>query len=150
MKITDFLSKNLVLPELQGREKGAVLRELASCIAQEQRLPVEDVLRVMEHRERLGSTAIGDGVAIPHGTLSGLKHLVLMFARSRDGVDFDAIDGRPSHLFFVLLTPDNNSGLMALAKVSRLMRKPDIRKALLEAPDAEALFQVIQAEEERL
>jgi PTS system nitrogen regulatory IIA component len=107
-------------------------------------------LKVLSDRERLGSTGIGDGVAIPHGTMSSLNHLVALFGRSVEGVEFDAIDGKRTHLFFVILTPDNNVGLQALARVSRMMREPRFRQVLLEAAGQEELYRAIAAEDERL
>lgn len=150
MKVQEFLKKGSIVTDLRGTTTAEVLAEMAETIAREEKVSREEVLRVLVERENLGSTGIGDGVAIPHGTMNSLGRLVALFARSTRGVDFDAIDGKPCQLFFVVLTPDNNVWLKALARVSQLMRRPAFREALLTAPDAEALFQVIAQEDSRL
>lgn len=123
---------------------------MATRIADVDGVSRAEVLRVLEEREKLGSTGIGDGVAIPHGSLAALPRLVSLFARSKQGVEFDAIDGKPTHLFFVLLTPDNNMGLKALARVSKLMRRPEFRTDLVQLDELEALYAAIVAEDARL
>lgn len=150
MKVLDFLPKNSIIADLASTAKNEAIAELAGHIAQEEKVSRDEVLKVLMDRERLGSTGIGDGVAIPHGTMSSLKHLVALFARSPEGVEFDAIDGKKTHLFFVILTPDNNVGLQALARVSRMMREPRFRQTLMEATDREALYRAIAGEDERL
>jgi len=150
MKVVDFLRKNLVIADLTSRGKVDTLAELADHIAREEQVSREDVHRVLVERERLGSTGIGEGVAIPHGTMSSLTHLVALFARSVEGIDFDAIDGRRTNLFFVLLTPDNNVGLQALARVSRMMRRPEFRQTLMTAGTQDELYRTIVSEDERL
>ncbi len=147
MRIADFLSQESVIARMNARNKDEALAELAGKIAEVQNLNREKVLKILEDRERLGSTGIGDGVAIPHGRMVNLEHLVALLGRSVEGVDFGAIDGRPTHLFFVLLTPDNNVGLQALARVSRTLRRPECRQALLEAGDEADLYRALIAED---
>ena len=150
MRIADFLSEASVIARMKARDKEEALAELAGRIAEVQKLDREAVLKVLEDRERLGSTGIGDGVAIPHGRMVTLEHLVALLGRSVEGIDFGAIDGRPTHLFFVLLTPDNNVGLQALARVSRTLRRPECRQALMEADGAASLYQAIVSEDSRI
>ena len=108
MKIMDILVKDAVLLDLASTGKQAALQELARSLAvAEPRLDAARLLEVLLERERLQSTGIGDGVAIPHGKLPGLDRLVASFARSRAGVDFDSIDGQPTHLFFLLVVPEH-------------------------------------------
>jgi len=114
-------------------------------------VPAEKLTEVLLDRERLSSTGIGDGVAIPHGKLAGLPGLVAAFGVSREGLDFDAIDGKPTHLFFALLAPENSAGvhLKALARISRLFKNPAFRKAIVEAPDAQRVYDLIASEDAR-
>jgi PTS system nitrogen regulatory IIA component len=106
------------------------------------------LLRVLIERERLASTAIGEGVAIPHGKLPVPK-LVGCVGISRRGVDFESMDGRPTHIFFVLVAPENSTGihLKALARISRLFKDPDFRSRLLQARDAADMFRVLADED---
>ncbi len=113
-------------------------------------LDQDGVLEVLVERERLGSTGIGDGVAIPHGKLADIDNLLLSFGRSRAGVDFDSLDGKPAHLFFLVVAPDRSAGvhLKALARISRLLKSHVVRKELLEAKDAAGIFAIIKAQDE--
>ena len=108
------------------------------------------MLHVLLERERLGSTGIGDGIAIPHGKLSGLEEMVVSFGRSREGIAFEAMDGKPVHLFFLLMAPENSAGqhLKALAKISRMLKDANFRKSLLEAKMHEDLFRIIAAKDD--
>lgn len=150
MKIIDFLKQDLVIANLDAIDKPAVLRELAKKMsAQFSSLSAEELERVLWERERLESTGIADGVAIPHGKLASLTELVAVFGRSRKGIDFQAIDGQPSHVFFALVAPENSVGmhLKALARISRLCKSPAFRARLLEAGDAGDLYRVISEED---
>jgi len=105
---------------------------------------------VLMEREKLGSTGIGDGIAIPHGKLKGLDNLLLSFGRSREGVDFESIDGKPVHLFFLLMAPESSTGqhLKALAKISRMLKDERFRSELMSARSAEDLFKTIAEKDE--
>jgi PTS system nitrogen regulatory IIA component len=102
-------------------------------------------------REKLGSTGIGSGVAIPHGKIANLDHIVAAFGRSKAGIDFDSQDGEPTYLFFVLVAPENTAGLhlKALAKLSRLLKDSNFRDRLMKVPDAKAIYQIISEEDEK-
>ena len=109
-----------------------------------------DVLkRVLEERELLASTAIGDGIAIPHGKLDAVGRLVGTLGRARAGIEFESIDGKPTHLVFMLVAPASSTGvhLKALARLSRLFRDSDFRDRLMAAPDAVAMYHVILEED---
>ncbi len=152
MKITDILNPEMVLPELKGASKADVLRELAGYLAGKYgALDAETLAAVLAERERLGSTAIGDGIAIPHGKIAGVERIVGVFGRHRRGVDFDSLDGRPTHLFFLLVAPEDSASLhlKALARVSRLMKDPAFRERLMNAPDASEIFRLIKEEDAR-
>jgi PTS system nitrogen regulatory IIA component len=150
MKISEFLHPDSVIGALTAKDKPGVLAEL--CAALSQRIPgvpAQKLCEVLLDRERLSSTGIGDGVAIPHGKMPGLPSLVAAFGVSRAGVDFEAIDGKPTQLFFALLAPENSAGvhLKALARISRLFKNPAFRKAILDAVDAKAIFDLIATED---
>jgi PTS system nitrogen regulatory IIA component len=150
MKIMDILNKDCIIPELRAKNKRGVLEELTGALLNcKANLDKEALVAVLLERERLGSTGIGDGIAIPHGKVQDLDELVLSFGRSTEGIEFDSMDGRPTHLFFLLIAPENSAGihLRALAKISRLLKSGHFRQRLLEAETSEALFQVIQEED---
>jgi len=146
MKITDMLKREFVLEQLKAGNKRDALAELAGVFALGRiKVDSEAMLHVLLERERLGSTGIGDGIAIPHGKLSGLEEMVVSFGRSREGIAFEAMDGKPVHLFFLLMAPENSAGqhLKALAKISRMLKDANFRKSLLEAKMHEELFRII-------
>src|SRR6516225_11963899 len=152
MKITEILSADMVVPELGGATKPQVLRELARPLATKYTdLELSTITAVLAERERLGSTAIGDGIAIPHGKLAGVDSIIGVFGRHQRGVDFDSLDGGPTHLFFLLVAPEDSASLhlKALARVSRLMKDPAFRERLTAAPDAAEIFRLIKEEDAR-
>ena len=142
MKILDILSKDCIIPELRSRTKKEVLEELTAALSNcKANLNKDALVEVLLERERLGSTGIGDGIAIPHGKIKDLDELILSFGRSTQGIEFDSMDGRPTHLFFLLIAPENSAGihLRALAKISRLLKSAHFRQRLLEAGTVEDL-----------
>jgi PTS system nitrogen regulatory IIA component len=146
MKITDMLRKEFVLEELKAGNKRDALAELAGVFAKgECRVDHEAMLHVLLEREKLGSTGIGDGIAIPHGKIAGLDEMVIAFGRSKEGIDFEAMDGKPAHLFFLLMAPVNSAGqhLKALAKISRMMKDGSFRRNLLKAKMHDDLVRII-------
>ena len=152
MKLTEMLKGEFILEELKARNKRDVLAELAGVFAKERtHFDAAAMLQVLLERERLGSTGIGDGIAIPHGKLPGLDEMLLSFGRSSEGIAFDAMDGKPVHLFFLLMAPENSAGLhlKALAKISRMLKDPAFRGSLLEAKRKEDLLGIIEEQEGR-
>jgi PTS system nitrogen regulatory IIA component len=152
MRIEDILAPQLVIPRLQASTKAGVLEELVSAVAaQHPQIDRTRLLEALDERERLNSTALGEGVAIPHGKLPGLRRVFAAFGRSPEGVDFQSLDGKPTHLFFLLVAPEESAGahLKALARVSRLLKDDAFRARLREAPDADALYHVIRDEDAR-
>jgi PTS system nitrogen regulatory IIA component len=151
MKISDILSAELIVPDLQQTAKREVLEELVSHLsAAVEGIDAAGLLAVLLEREQLGSTGIGDGVAIPHGKLRELKKLLAVFGKSARGVEFNAMDSRPVHLFFLLVAPENSAGvhLKALARLSRLLKNNGFRQKLMDAADVRSLYRVIVEEEE--
>jgi nitrogen PTS system EIIA component len=150
MKIVDFIREDLILPDLKSKAKLDLLAELADHLAkQHEGVSRDALLKVLVDRERLASTAIGEGVAIPHGKLDAVGKLVACVGRARDGIDFDSMDGRPTHLFFVLVAPENSTGvhLKALARISRLFKDPEFRTRLMAAETAHDMYNVIADED---
>ena len=153
MKISDLLKPEAIVADLKAGDKPSLLAELTDALlAVENSIDRDDVIHVLQERERLGSTGIGEGVAIPHGKLKKIDHLMLSFGRSRKGIDFDSMDGRPAHLFFLLIAPEDSVGvhLKTLARISKLLKNPEVRKKLIEGGDKEDLYRIILEEEERL
>lgn len=150
MKIQDILVKEGSILDLASDTKDAVLEELARAVAEaEPSLNAERLQEVLTDREALQSTGIGEGVAIPHGKISGLDRIVASFARSVKGVDFQSIDGQPTHLFFLLVVPEHSGGqhLKALARISRFFRDAEFRQKLISAATLDDVFRSIEEED---
>jgi nitrogen PTS system EIIA component len=151
MKILDILPKESIIPELRGKTKKEVLEELTDALLKQK--PKLDPVRLVEvllERERLGSTGIGDGIAIPHGKFKDLDQLALSFGRSTAGVDFESMDGKPAHLFFLLVAPENCAGihLRALAKIARLLKNSAVRKRLASVGTQDEIYAVLQEDDD--
>jgi len=152
MKILDYLKEEWIITDLQGTDKASVLRELASVLVKPCKVgSLEDLLQVLLQREKLESTGIGDGIAIPHGRLKKLKDFYISFGRSTKGIDFDSIDGKPSHLFFLVMAPENSAvnNLKLLGRIVTLLKDPSFRKQLMEAHSHQELFSFISEEDEK-
>lgn len=150
MKLVEFVRPELIIPELLGQSKQQVIAELARHIARSQpSLDADALTRVLMEREELASTAIGEEIAIPHGKLDTATRLIGCVGRSTRGVAFDSLDGRPTHLFFVLVAPESSMGmhLKALARISRVFKDPDFRGRLMKAPTAAEMFRIIEEED---
>jgi PTS system nitrogen regulatory IIA component len=146
MNITDMLKKEFVIEELKSRTRREVLTELSKVFLRyNTKIDCDNMVEVLLEREKLGSTGIGDGIAIPHGKTAGLESLIVSFGRSKDGVDFDSMDGKPVHIFFLLMAPENSAGqhLKALAKISRMLKDSSFRTDLINAKSAEDLYKTI-------
>ena len=153
MKIMEILAKDAVILDLGVQTKREVLTEMSACLAKvEPQIDAERLLEVLMEREALQSTGIGEGVAIPHGKLAGLDRLVATFARSARGVDFDSIDGQPTHHFFLLVVPEHSGGqyLKALARISRFFRDAAFRQKLSEGESLEDVIRAIEEEDAKL
>jgi PTS system nitrogen regulatory IIA component len=153
MKIMEILVKDAVILDLGVRTKREVLAEMAASLAKvEPQIEADRLLDVLLEREALQSTGIGEGVAIPHGKLAGLSRLIATFARSREGVDFESIDGQPTHHFFLLVVPEHSGGqyLKALARISRFFRDPAFRDNLANGEAVEDVIRAIEEEDAKL
>jgi nitrogen PTS system EIIA component len=153
MKISELLNTKLVIADLKAGDKQQALEEMVACLAAARHgIDAQDLYNVLIEREKLGSTGIGNGIAIPHGKLEGLDTICLVFARSTAGIEFDSLDGKPVHLIFMLVAPSNSAGvhLKALARLSRLLKEKNFRDDLIGASDAGALYGIIVAEDEKI
>jgi len=150
--LADILRADCVLADLSGRSVGAVLSELARPVALAYRVDAQRLVEALAAREKLGSTGVGEGVAVPHGKVPGLPGLAAAFGRCRGGLDFRAIDGKATHLFLALFAPEKAGAehLQALARASRLLKRPAFRQALLDAADAAAMYRLIVEEDRQL
>jgi PTS system nitrogen regulatory IIA component len=152
VKITDFLTADGIIPDLAASDKRAVLRELAEKFAAVHGAPAGDrVLQVLLEREKISSTAIGEGVAIPHGKLADVEGVRAVFARSTAGVDFASLDGAPTHLFFALIAPEDGAAdhLKAMARISRLLQDAAFRDRLLKGKSGKELYDIITTEDQK-
>ena len=150
MKILDALPREAIIVDLKAIDKKGVLEELVVPIAQIAGIDREELVKVLMERERLGSTGIGEGIGIPHGKIRGLESLILGFGRSQKGVDFDSMDGMPAHIFFLLITPENSTGLhlKLLARISRILKNDPFKEKLLHATSRDEIYSIIKEEEE--
>jgi PTS system nitrogen regulatory IIA component len=147
MRVIELLSPKAICLHLQAKSKPALLRELAQTLSHAHpNISADKFLQTLEAREKLGSTGLGEGVAIPHGKLAELNTLVACLGVSQQGVEFDAFDKKPSHLFFALVSPESApaSHLKALARISRLFRNASFRAALLSAATPEAVLSWVE------
>jgi PTS system nitrogen regulatory IIA component len=151
MNIVDMLKKEFIIEDLKAKNKRDVLAELSNIFLQTYKdLDTAAVLGALLEREKLGSTCIGEGIAIPHGKLAGLGDLIAAFGRSGEGVEFNSLDGKPVHIFFLLMAPENSAGqhLKALAKISRMLRDADFRRQLMDSKSRDDLFNAIKQKDE--
>lgn len=150
MNIVDLIQRDMLIPALSSGSKTGIIKELAAHLsARHDDIDKEALTKVLIDREGLASTAIGEGVAIPHGKLPSVREIHACVGRAPQGVDFDSMDGQPTYLFFVLVAPENSTGahLKALARISRVFKDVEFRRRLLEAPDAEAMYRIIAEED---
>ncbi len=147
MGLSDLLKPEAVLPSLNVQSKKQLLHEVCAAAARQTGLSEREILDTILQRERLGSTGVGQGVAIPHGKLGALSELVGVFARLTRPVDFDALDEQPVDLVFALLAPEGAGAdhLKALARIARVLRDPEVAQRLRDAADAGELYAVLIA-----
>ncbi|MGD9869385.1 MAG: PTS IIA-like nitrogen regulatory protein PtsN [Hyphomicrobiales bacterium] len=148
MDLGDLISPDAVVAELRAKSKKQALQALAETAADLTGLPEREIFDTLLQRERLGSTGIGQGVAIPHGKLASLKKITAIFARLAEPIDFEAVDGQPVDLVFVLLAPENAGAdhLKALARISRLLRETSSMEKLRSSKDESALYSILTEE----
>ena len=151
MKITDMFRKEFIIEDLKAKNKQEALVELSAVFLQGDTIFDHDaIVNTLLEREQLGSTGIGDGIAIPHGKHSDLNRLMISFGRSNNGVEFNAMDGKPVHIFFLLMAPENTTGqhLKVLAKISRMLKDRKFRENLMEAITRDDLYRIISEKDD--
>jgi PTS system nitrogen regulatory IIA component len=150
MKISDILKLDAIIADLKAKNKPEAIKELSQAVSPVAGAEVEDVAAVLLEREHLGSTGIGGGIAIPHGKLETVKSIAVGFGRSIKGIEFESLDNRPVHLFFLLLTPEHSTGghLKVLAQISKLLKMDQFKERLLAAGSTEQIHQIILENDE--
>lgn len=150
MKIVEFLNEKAVTANIKATDKEGVIRELVDLLAKAEGLRnKEELIKVLLNRETLGSTGIGQGVGIPHGKSNTVKRLVAAFGICHPGVDFDALDGEPVYIFFLLVAPEDSAGphLKGLARISRLLKDKFFRESLKALTDEKSILRLIKEED---
>lgn len=150
MKIVEFLNEKAINANMKATTKEAAIRELVDSLAKAEGIKNKDELvKVLVSRESLGSTGIGQGVGIPHGKTNAVKKLVAAFGICHHGVDFDALDGEPVYLFFLLVAPEDSAGphLKGLARISRLLKDKFFRESLKQLTDEKTILRLIREED---
>lgn len=150
MKIVEFLSDKAVTANLKATDKEGIVRELVDVLAKAEGIRnKEELVRVLMSRESLGSTGIGQGVGIPHGKTNAVKKLTAAFGLCAQGVNFEALDGEPVYLFFLLVAPEDSAGphLKGLARISRLLKDKYFRESLKQLTDEKAILKLIKEED---
>ena len=153
MKLSDILDVNNIIVSLNAQNKNMAIEELAEAILEScPSLKKDELIKILLERERLGSTGIGEGVAIPHGKVPGISDPVISFGRSVNGLDFDSMDGQPVHLFFLLIAPEDSANihLKALAKIAKILKNISFRKQLIEATTREEIYKIITLDDQEL
>lgn len=150
MKLIDVLKKEAVIPDLHSKSKPDVIKEFSQLLSSLYPNINEDRLfQVLMEREKQCSTAVDSGVAIPHGKLGGISSIIASLGRSLPGIDFESLDGNPSHLFILILAPENSSGahLKLLARISKIFRVPEFRARLMDAKSQDEIYEIIAEED---
>ncbi|MBU2590934.1 MAG: PTS sugar transporter subunit IIA [Nitrospinota bacterium] len=153
MKTSDIFGKNLIIPALKSSDKSGIIEELADYLVGEGVIKDKKALvNALQEREKLGSTGIGDNIAIPHAKSAEVDTVIALFARSKKGISFDSLDGKPVNYIFLLIAPTQSGGdhLKAMAKISKMLKGEEFRRKLLTASDSQELYQAIVDENEKI
>lgn len=150
MKISELLDKESIIAKLESSDKPGVINELAEKIAPQTNASADQIAEVLAGRERLGSTGIGEGIAIPHGKLPQVDRIVVGFGLSKNGVEYESLDNKPVHIFFLLLTPENSTGghLKVLAQISKMLKIDHFKSELIAADSVDSIYSIITDQDE--
>ena len=152
MKITDILKKEHIIDNLVSTDKASTLEEISSFLKNKGLVSnKETLLNALMGRELLGSTGIGENVAIPHAKISEIDQIITMFGRSIKGIEFDSLDKKPVHFIYLVLAPMNSSGqhLKVLARISRLLKNKSLRESIIRATEANQIYAIIADEDSK-
>ena len=152
MKISDILKKEHIIKELNSCDKKNVLDELSSFLEDEGEITSkENLLAALIGREKLGSTGIGENVAIPHAKISEIDKIITVFGRSKNGVEFESFDQKPVNFIFLVMAPENSTGqhLKVLARISRLFKNPSLRESVLRTNEADQIYSILVDEDSK-
>jgi len=152
MKISEILTEDCIIVDLEAEDKEGALAEVSLFLERKGIIQDQDKLfQALLDREKLGSTGIGDNMAIPHAKHKSIENIVTVFARSRKGIDFQSLDRKPVHFIFLLLAPPTSTGLhlKALAKIARLFKNPSLRENIIEAKGADAIYALMVEEDSK-
>ena len=152
MKISDILKKEHIIKELDSRDKKNVLDELSSFLENEGEITnKENLLAALIGREKLGSTGIGENVAIPHAKISEIDKIITVFGRSKNGVEFESLDQKPVNFIFLVIAPENSTSqhLKALARISRLFKNASLRESVLRTNEADQIYSILVDEDSK-
>ena len=151
MKVSKFIKIENIVPELKANNKTEILKELTGVVSSNSsNLNYQKTLETIQERENLCSTAMDEGVAIPHGKLHGISNIIIAFGKSSKGIDFDSLDNKPTSLFILLLSPENSSKqhIQALAKISNIFKNNSLRENIINSDNAEEILELITEEDE--
>jgi len=149
MQLINLLKKEYIINALEAKNKSEVIAEFAEALAGQTGISPARVSAILEEREKLGTTGIGDGVAIPHGKLEEIRDTFIFFGKSEAGIPFNSMDGKPVHIFFILVAPENTNGkhLKVLARISRMLKDEKFRSDLLMAGTVDSLYSIIKSKD---
>lgn len=150
MRISELLNKESIIADLSAVDKKGAIDELAQAAASSTGATAKQIATVLVEREQLGSTGIGGGIAIPHGKLENVDTITIGFGLSKNGVEYESLDNKPVHIFFLLLTPENSTGghLKVLAQISKLLKMESFKSDLLSATNIDEIYDVIMEQDE--
>ena len=152
MKISEILTKKNIIKDLKSFDKESVLEELSNFLKDREEIPnKENLLLSLIEREKLGSTGIGENVAIPHAKIRDIDKIITVFARSQIGVEFESLDQKPVNFIYLILAPENSTGqhLKALARISRLFKNPSLRESVLRANETDQIYSILVDEDSK-
>ena len=150
MRISQLLNKNSIIANLSARDKKGAIDELAAAVSAVTKASEKEIATVLMEREQLGSTGIGGGIAIPHGKLDLVGSILVGFGLSKKGVEYESLDNKPVHIFFLLLTSESSTGghLKVLAQISKLLKMDQFKKKLLAAESVDEIYEIIKDQDE--
>ena len=153
MRISEILTKEHIIKDLKGCDKKSVLEELSNFLKDKGEIPnKENLLLALIEREKLGSTGIGENVAIPHAKIREIDKIITVFARSQIGVEFESLDQKPVNFIYLIIAPENSTGqhLKALARISRLFKNSSLRESILRANEIDQIYSILVDEDSKL